>query len=53
MIDVVLRGYTYDALARPSARSLARQAATRQDAFAYNTRSEIPRRLGGGIGQSH
>ena len=39
--DVVLRGYTYDALARPSARSLARQAATRQDAFAYNTRSEL------------
>ncbi|MEG1995848.1 MAG: sugar-binding protein, partial [Bacilli bacterium] len=39
--DVVLRGYTYDALGRPITRTCARQATTRNDSFAYNERSEL------------
>lgn len=39
--DVVLRGYTYDALGRPSARTCSRQGTSREDDFGYNTRSEL------------
>lgn len=39
--NVVLRGYTYDALGRPVTRSCSRQATTRNDSFAYNDRSEL------------
>ena len=38
---VVSRGYTYDALARPVTRTTARQKTTRNDAFTYNSRSEL------------
>lgn len=37
--NVILRGYTYDALGRPVTRS--RQGTSRQDSFAYNDRSEL------------
>ena len=35
------RAYQYDTLGRPTSRSLARQGATRNDAFTYNDRSEL------------
>ena len=35
------RAYQYDTLGRPTFRSLARQGATRNDAFNYNDRSEL------------
>ena len=35
------RAYLYDTLGRPTSRSLARQGATRNDAFNYNDRSEL------------
>ena len=38
---VVSRGYTYDALARPVTRTTARKGTTRNDAFTYNSRSEL------------
>ncbi len=45
------RAYQYDTLGRPTSRTLARQGATRSDAFTYNDRSERPRRLVGGLGK--
>ena len=38
---VVNRGYTYDALARPVTRTTARKGTIRNDAFTYNSRSEL------------
>ncbi len=35
------RAYRYDSLGRPTSRTLARQATTRNDAFTYNDRSEL------------
>ena len=35
------RAYQYDTLGRPTSRTLARQGATRNDAFTYNDRSEL------------
>ena len=35
------RSYQYDTLGRPTSRTLARQGATRNDAFTYNDRSEL------------
>ena len=43
------RAYRYDTPGRPTSRTLARQGATRNDAFTYNDRSESPRRLVGGL----
>ena len=43
------RSYQCDSLGRPTSRTLARQGATRNDAFTYNDRSESPRRLVGGL----
>ena len=39
--NVVLRGYSYDALGRPVTRTCTQQAQTRHDAFTYNTRGEL------------
>ena len=41
--------YTYDILGRPTARNLARYGTQTSDTFGYNTRSESPRWLGGGL----
>ncbi|MDO5451207.1 MAG: RHS repeat-associated core domain-containing protein [Akkermansia sp.] len=38
---VARRSYQYDTLGRPTSRTLARQGATRNDAFTYNDRSEL------------
>ena len=38
---VASRAYTYDSLARPTARSTARNAQTVNDTFGYNSRSEL------------
>ena len=46
---VARRSYRYDTLGRPTSRTLARQGATRNDAFTYNDRSKSPRRLVGGL----
>lgn len=35
------RAYAYDALGRPTARTLLRQGTTRRDVFSYNGRSEL------------
>ena len=46
---VARHAYQYDTLGRPTSRTLARQGATRNDAFTYNDRSKSPRRLVGGL----
>ncbi len=38
---VVEREYSYDTLGRPTARNTSRQGMTKNDTFAYNTRSEL------------